>query len=160
MFCCECGTKLSLIDSMIYVCTFILKNHNFHIYTSFQKTLSNKLFIVSTPSKSPSGGVKNFFVFRKDFMNPYLPANDASSFTYQLTGARLLQMNCECLRRSNIAFSDFVHTLLAKTEYLEKNISVLDGMGIAKFFHKMENYKDALRVLNPKSDAQSNNYLL
>ena len=49
------------------------------------------------------------------------------SFIDQQIGPRLSQMNCEFLRRSNIAVLEFVHTLLANTEYLEKNISVLDG---------------------------------
>ena len=80
------------------------------------------------------------------------------SFIDQQIGPRLSQMNCEFLRRSNIAVLEFVHTLLANTEYLEKNISVLDSKGIARFFHKMKNYKDALHVLNPKNDTQGNSY--
>ena len=49
------------------------------------------------------------------------------SFIDQQIGPRLSQINCEFRRRSNIAVLEFVHTLLANTEYLEKNISVLDG---------------------------------
>ena len=122
----------------------------------FLKTFFNKYFIDSTPSKSPSEGVKYFFHFHKDFINRYGSAHDAWPFTDQQITARLSQMNCEFLTRPNIAISEFADTLLANTQYLEENILVLDGRSMAKFFHKMENYKDALRVLNSKNDTEGN----
>lgn len=56
----------------------------------FKKTFFNKSFMDSTPSKSPSDSVKHFFHFRKDFINPYGPTHDASSFIDQQIGVRLL----------------------------------------------------------------------
>ena len=95
-----------------------LPDNDFYIYISFKKTFFNKSFIDSTPSKSPSVGVKYFFLFRKDFVNPYGSGHDASSTDEQI-GARLSQTNCEFLKRPNIAISEFADTLLANTEYLE-----------------------------------------
>ena len=59
-----------------------LPDNDFYIYISFKKTFFNKSFIDSTPSKSPSDGVKYFFLFRKDFINPMV-----------LAMMRLLRMN-------------------------------------------------------------------
>ena len=145
--------KFALIRTIISSCLNFEKWLNFFI-----KTFFNKSFIDSTPTKSPSDGVKYFFHFRKDFINPYGLAHDASSFSDQQISARLSQMNCEFLTRPNIALSEFAHTLLANIEYLEENASVLDGQGMAKFFRKVDNYKDALRILNSKNDAEGNSY--
>ena len=81
-----------------------------------------------------------------------------SSFSDQQISARLSQMNCEFLTRPNIALSEFAHTLLTNFEYLEENISVPDGQGMATFFRKIDNYKDALRILNSKNDTEGNTY--
>ena len=97
--------------------------------------------------------MKYFFNFKKDFINPYGPAHDASYFTDQQIGARLSQMNCVFVMRLNITMSDFAHTLLTNTEYLKENILILDGKGIDKFFHKIKNYKESLRILNSENDT-------
>lgn len=95
----------------------------------------------SIPSKSASSdGVKYFYHFHKDFINPYGMAHDTASYTDEQIHARLSQMNYEFLARSNIAISEFADALIANIECLEENISVLDAKGLEKFFHKMENY--------------------
>ena len=137
------------IDSTLFSKTPKRHDNNFlYLHTYFKKIFFKESFIDSAPSKSPTEGIKYFFHFRKNFINPYGPAHDASPFTDQQIGARLSQMNCEFLTRPNIAISEFSHTFLANMEYLEQNISILDEKGMMKYLHKMNNYKDALRVLN------------
>ena len=83
-------------------------------------------------------------------------AHDSSSFTNQQITARLTQMNCEFLTKPNIAISEFAGTFLTNIQYVEENISILDEKSMAKFFCKIENYKDPLRVLNSKNDTEGN----
>ena len=71
---------------------------------------------------TPTKGVKYFYHFRKDFINPYGLANNLDSFTNTKLAPHLKRFNCEFLVRLTIALTEFANTILKNANYITRNL--------------------------------------
>lgn len=112
------------------------------------------LCLESTPTKE---GVKYFYHFRKDFINPYGMAHTMDSFSDTKLAARLKRFNCEFLVRPTIALSEFCDTVLQNINYISANIDNFDITQIQRFINKVEPLYPHLEILNRKTEVDGKN---
>ena len=106
-------------------------------------------FIESTQTKE---GVKYFYHFRKDFINPYGLAHSIDTYSDNKLALRLKRFNCEFLVRPLVGLSEFADTVLKNADYISTNLHDFDISQIQRFLNKLEPLYPHLEILNRKNE--------
>ena len=116
----------------------------------FQYQISATAFFIE--STSTKEGVKYFYHFRKDFINPYGLAHSIDTYSDNKLAVRLKRFNREFLVRPSVGLSEFADRVLKNADYISTNLHDFDISQIQRFLNKIQPLYPHLEILNRKNE--------
>ena len=116
----------------------------------FQYQISATAFFIE--STSTKEGVKYFYHFRKDFINPYGLAHSIDTYSDNKLAVRLKRFNREFLVRPSVGLSEFADRVLKNVDYISTNLHDFDISQIQRFLNKIQPLYPHLEILNRKNE--------
>ena len=116
----------------------------------FQYQISATAFFIE--STSTKEGVKYFYHFRKDFINPYGLAHSIDTYSDNKLAVRLKRFNREFLVRPSVGLSEFADRVLKNADYISTHLHDFDISQIQRFLNKIQPLYPHLEILNRKNE--------